>query len=174
MNKRIKIFMLAAGGTILLAGCTKSNIVSPDAAELKPDFERYANIEIDTDQIYNNLDMLFLNSEEYPMAAGMDFELNMGNDEEGYVDITAVVKDDTTPEDAAIYAEALIKAVNDEVAMQDFNYGESGEDTFGGIYQDNEIRLKIYTESQYGENGDGEVMYEVTIPADLYVYIVIE
>ena len=59
-----------------------------------------------------------------------------------------------------------------QVAVQDFSYGESDTDTFGGLYQDNEINLKVYTESEY--KAQGAPLYETTIPKDTYVKIEIE
>ena len=62
---------------------------------------------------------------------------------------------------------AVLKSINDEAAVQDYNYGESGADTFGGFFQDRETHLKIYEKSAY--ESDGEPMYETDIPADTYM-----
>ena len=49
MGKRA--LLVAAGCMVLLCGCTKSNIVQPDAGEAEsPDFNIYNNIELDMDQ----------------------------------------------------------------------------------------------------------------------------
>ena len=73
----------------------------------------------------------------------------------------------TSEQDAAWYADQVVKGFNDQVAMQDFSYGTAEEDSFGGYFQDRELHLKIYEESQY--EADGEPMYETTVPADAYV-----
>ena len=98
------------------------------------------------------------------MGAAFAFELH---EDEAYVDMSVVVKDGTSPEDAAWYADQVVKGFNDQVAMQDFSYGTAEEDSFGGYFQDRELHLKIYEESQY--EADGEPMYETTVPADAYV-----
>ena len=77
-----------------------------------------------------------------------------------------VVKDGTSPEDTSWYVDQAIKGINDQVAVQDFSYGESDEDTFGGLYQDNEIFLKVYDETSYK---NGTPIFETNIPKDEYM-----
>lgn len=168
MKKKVKTLVLAAGCMALLCGCTKSNIVQPEETP-GPDFNMYMNIEIDEDQLHEEVDDIYLDPTDYPMASAIDFNLNL---DEAYVDVIVVVKDGTSPEDTAYFADVAIKGINDEVAVQDFSYGESDTDTFGGLYQDNEIRLKIYTESEY--EAGGEPLYETTIPMDTYMTFDIE
>lgn len=159
----IKKLMLIAGCAALLSGCTKSNIVQPEETQ-GPDFNVYMNLEIDDEQLHDDFNDVYFDEVDYPMASAVDFELRL--DEEA-VDVTVVVKDGTSAEDAAYYADVAVKGINDQVAVQDFSYGESGEDTFGGLYQDNVINLKIYEASAY-EN-DGEPMYETQVPKDTYM-----
>lgn len=159
----IKKLMLIAGCALLLSGCTESNIVQPDATE-GPDFNLYSDVEIDEEQLHDDVDDIYLDETLYPMASAIEFELNL--DEES-VDVDVVVKDGTSAEDAAYFADVAVKGINDQVAVQDFSYGESGDDTFGGLYQDNVINLKIYEESAY--RNDGEPMYETQVPMDTYM-----
>lgn len=163
-NMRARTWMLAAGCLVLLSGCTKSNIVQPDESAMEPDFNMYTNIVIDEDQLHEDVDDIYLDPSDYPMASAIDFSLHL---DDGYVDIAVVVKDGTSAEDAAWYADVAVKGVNDQVAVQDFSYGESDTDTFGGLYQDNEVNLKVYDESSYKD--DGEPMYETRIPKDTYM-----
>ena len=159
MGKRA--LLVAAGCMVLLCGCTKSNIVQPDASEAEaPDFNIYNNIELDMDQFHDEVEDICLNEDDYPM----DFTID---EDKALVDVTVVGKDGTSGSDAAEYADAVIKSINDEAAVQDYNYGESGEDTFGGFFQDREIHLKIYEKTAY--ESDGEPMYETDIPADTYM-----
>lgn len=160
---KIKNLMMVLGCAVMLCGCTKSNIVKPDETQ-GPDFNIYMDVELDMDQLHDDVEDIYLDESEYPMASAIDFELNL---DEGYVDVNVVVKDGTTPEDAAYFADVALKGINDQVAIQDFSYGESDEDTFGGLYQDNEIHLKIYEESAY--ESDGEPMYETIVPKDEYM-----
>lgn len=168
IKRKVKTIALAAGCIMLLCGCTKSNIVQPEETP-GPDFNIYNNIEIDEEQLHEDVEDIYLDPEDYPMASAIDFDLNL---DEAYVDITVVVKDGTSPEDTAYFADVAIKGINDEVVVQDFSYGESDTDTFGGLYQDNVINLKIYTESEY--EAEGEPLYETQIPLDTYMTFDIE
>lgn len=168
IKRKVKTIALAAGCIMLLCGCTKSNIVQPEETP-GPDFNIYNNIEIDEEQLHEDVEDIYLDPEDYPMASAIDFDLNL---DEAYVDITVVVKDGTSPEDTAYFADVAIKGINDEVVVQDFSYGESDTDTFGGLYQDNVINLKIYTESEY--EAEGEPLYETQIPVDTYMTFDIE
>lgn len=168
IKRKVKTIALAAGCIMLLCGCTKSNIVQPEETP-GPDFNIYNNIEIDEEQLHEDVEDIYLDPEDYPMASAIDFDLNL---DEAYVDITIVVKDGTSPEDTAYFADVAIKGINDEVVVQDFSYGESDTDTFGGLYQDNVINLKIYTESEY--EAEGEPLYETQIPMDTYMTFDIE
>ena len=162
-NRKAAALVFAAGVVLAHSGCTKSNIVQPEEA-LEPDFNIYRDIVLDEDQMHEDWEDVWLDEGDFPMAAALDFETH---EDEEYIDITIVVKDGTSPEDASWYADSAIKGLNDQVAMQDFSYGESEEDPFGGYFQDREIHLKIYEQSQY--EADGEPMYETTIPKDTYM-----
>lgn len=164
---KIKKLALALGCAALLCGCTKSNIVQPETQG--PDFNMYMDITLDNEQLIEDVNDIYVDEKDYPMASSVDVTLDLDN---GLVDITVVVKDGTSKEDAAEYAMVAIKGVNDQVAVQDFSYGESGADTYGGLYQDNAIHVKVYEESEY--EADGTPMYEGDIPEDTYQEIVIE
>lgn len=165
---KIKKVALALGCAALLCGCTKSNIVAPEGTQ-GPDFNMYMNIELDNEQLIEDVNEIYVAEGEYPAASSVDVELDLDNEQ---VNITVVVKDGTSKEEAAKFAMVAIKGVNDQVAVQDFSYGESDEDTYGGLYQENVINVKIYEESAY--ETDGTPMYETQIPKDVYQEIVIE
>ena len=162
-SRKMKILMIAVGCAAALSACTKSNIVQPESS-FEPDFNMYNNIELDEEQLQADVEDVWLDESEFPMGAAFAFELH---EDEAYVDMSVVVKDGTSPEDAAWHADQVVKGFNDQVAMQDFSYGTAEEDSFGGYFQDRELHLKIYEESQY--EADGEPMYETTVPADAYV-----
>lgn len=165
-----KALLVACGCMLLLSGCTKSNIVQPDASQAEePDFNVYNNIELDMDQFHDEVNEICLDENDYPMADSLDFTID---EDKALIDVTIVVKDGTSGKDAAEYADAVLKSINDEAAVQDYSYGESGEDTFGGFFQDRETHLKIYEKSAY--ESDGKPMYETNIPADTYMTFDIE
>lgn len=165
---KIKKLALVLGCAALLCGCTKSNIVQPDETQ-GPDFNMYMDIVLDNEQLIEDVNDIYTDERDYPMASGIDVTLDLDHE---LVEITVVVKDGTSKEDAAAYAMTAIKGVNDQVAVQDFSYGESGADTYGGLFQDNAINVKVYEESEY--EADGTPMYEGHIPMDTYQEIVIE
>ncbi|MCD8084300.1 MAG: hypothetical protein LUE86_12540 [Clostridiales bacterium] len=168
--KKIKtwIFLLAVVCVAGLAGCTKSNIVTPNesagADVIKPDTHIYFDIVLDEEDLQASVEDLYLDEGDYPMAAALDFALHL---DEEYIDVNVAVKDGTSMEDAAYYVETVLKGINDEVCVQDFSYGESDTDTFGGLYQDNVTNLKVYFESDY--EADGEPFFETQIGMDEYV-----
>lgn len=169
---KIKPLILVLGCAVLLGGCTKSNIVQPSVEPgetMGPDFNLYNDIELDLDQLKEDVEDIFLDASEYPAAAGLEFTVNIP---EEYVDVTVIVKDGTSPEDAAFTAAEAVKIINDQVAVQDFGYAESTEDYFGGLYQDNVIRLKIYDESTH--QAGGAPMFEKTVEKDAYEEFVIK
>lgn len=165
---KIKKLTLALGCAALLCGCTKSNIVQPEETQ-GPDFNMYMDIELDNEQLIEDVNEIYVEDGDYPMASSIDVKLDLDNEQ---VNVTVVVKDGTSKEDAAEFAMVAIKGVNDQVAVQDFSYGDSAEDTYGGLYQDNIINVKIYEQSEY--EADGVPMYEGQIPKDTYQEIVIE
>lgn len=161
-NVKIKALMAAVGSAVFLAGCTESTILQPEGAD-QPDFNVYENIELDDEQLLSDWQEICLEEEDYPMAAGLDFERH---EEEGCVDITLVVKDGTSSEAAAEFAVEAVKAFNDQVAVQDFSYDAAEEGSFGSYFADRKIRLEIYEESAY--EAEGEPMYETEVPAGSY------
>ena len=127
-NPEMKILMIAVGCAAALSACTKSNIVQPEQeSSFEPDFNMYNNIELDEEQLQADVEDVWLDESEFPMGAAFAFELN---EDEAYVDMSVVVKDGTSPEDAAWYADQVVKGFNDQVAMQDFSYGTAEEDSF--------------------------------------------
>ena len=74
MGKRA--LLVACGCMLLLSGCTKSNIVQPDASEAEePDFNVYNNIELDMDQFHEEVNEICLDEDDYPMADSIDLPL---------------------------------------------------------------------------------------------------
>ena len=88
MGKRA--LLVAAGCMLLLSGCTKSNIVQPDASQAEePDFNVYNNIELDMDQFHDEVNEICLDENDYPMADSLDFTID---EDKALIDVTIVVK----------------------------------------------------------------------------------
>lgn len=164
-------FAILAISIFMLAGCTKSHIVNPEpstetSSDEGPDLNPFQNVELDFTQLDEDVRDVCLYELDYPMASDLEFEVNI---DEGYVDISIIVKDGTTDEDASFYAMEVIKTINDNVAFQDYGYAMSESEYYGGLYQDNEIILRIYTASGYSSGS--APFYEITIPEDEYIPI---
>ncbi len=168
---KIKNLLVAMGCAVLLCGCTESTIVRPGESNIvsEPDFNIYRDVEIDMEQVQEGVADIYLDEDDYPMAVALGFDVD---EEAGVVTVEVVVKDDTSAEDAAFYADAVIKGINGEYAIQDFSYAEAEEEYFGGLYQEREIHLTIYEEAAY--TSDGEPMFETVVPKDTYVAFEIE
>lgn len=168
---KIRYLAAAAGCAIILSGCTQSNIVRNSEVKIQvdaPDMEIDPDAEIDLDELTNDVNDVGLDPDTYPMASAIRFSVRL---DEGVVDLDVVVKDDTSNDDAAWYAGEAIKVLNDQVVVQDPSYAVSEEDYFGGLYQEAEINVNIYYESDFP---DGEPFFESTVEPDTYGIFVIE
>lgn len=145
-----KAFMICAISAVLLTGCTESNILS-SGGPAEPVFETQEGIILDWAQIGNDLDEQFVDNEEYPMALSVNYKLEP---ETKSIDITLLVKEGTTPEEAVEFANAVVRYMNDEAAMQDFSYEKSSDTSYGGFFKEYDAHLIVmpdYTmkEEQY-------------------------
>ena len=110
---KLKTIILITSCIMLLCGCTKSNIIQSDET-MGPDFNLYSDIEIDPEQLHNDVDDIYLDPADYPMASAIDFELHL---DEEYINIDVVVKDGTSPEDTAWFADQAIKGIKDRKSV---------------------------------------------------------
>lgn len=167
----MKIYkLLAAVGCcgVILTGCTESHYVNPGQGTLEtgPDFNIYENYELDENQLMYDVLDVGLDPDTYPMAAGIDFGLRM---DEGIINVAAIVKDGTSPEDALWYGSEALKVLNDQVASQDLSYEMSSADSYGGIYENNDAHLDIYFASAFENDEAPFISFE--IPAGKYLIL---
>lgn len=168
----------------LFCGCTKqtSETETESATEIEvvagadgaiysgePDFDIYDDITLDSNQISAGIGRRLLENDKYPMGVDVGFELKP---EEELVEMVVIVKDGTSAEDAAYFADKAVKALNDEIAIQDFYYAESEEDYFGDYFEDHDLDMTIYYEAVYLIGG--EPMYHEKIDRATYVTFEIE
>ena len=142
-DSKMKKLLLTLSCVLLLCGCTKSNIVSPEGP-VEPDFSIKEDVVLDMVQIQETLDELFVGSEEYPFGKEIEFYIDE-KDTSLYLMVT--VADDTDPQVAAEYGMAMIEAFNDEVATQDFSYAPSSEESYGGFSDKYHVWIQIMPES---------------------------
>lgn len=164
---RIHKLLIIVGAALLLAGCTQSHYINPEAGDGEgPDLNIYEDYELDEEQLLDDVLDVGTDPDFYPMAAGIDFGLHM---DEGYIAIAAIVKDGTSEKDALWYGSEAVKVVNDQVASQDLSYEMSSEYSYGGIYEENDAWLDIYYESDF-QNGE-EPFLSFQIPAGTYLVL---
>ena len=146
--------MLAVLGcaTLLLSGCTQSNIVAPTGEAAAPDFTIKEDVKIVWEQVHEDLGETFMESEEYPGLVQVGFNVN---EEEKTVSIELLVSDDTDKEEAVEYATAFVKALNDQVRVQNSYFEESTEESYGGFFKQYGFQIVAAPASASGE----EAMY---------------
>lgn len=133
-----KMLIICGITAMLLAGCTKSNIVTGGPVE--PVFETQDGIVLDWGQIGDDLDEEFLDNEDYPQAVSVNYSVNPDT---LTMDLTLMVHAGTTPDDAVAFADAVVRMVNDEATTQDFSIEASTEDSYGGFFQDYSLNLIV-------------------------------
>jgi len=142
-----KALLICAMSVMLLTGCTESNILK-STAPAEPVFETQQGIVLDWDQIGNDMDEEFVDNEEYPMALSVNYKVEPKTKS---IDLTLLVKDGTTPEEAVVFANAAVRFIGDEVAMQDFSYEKSSDTSYGGFYKDYDMHLIVMPDYKMNE-----------------------
>jgi len=136
---RNKALMICAMSVMLLTGCTEKHILN-STGPAEPVFETQQGIVLDWDQIGNDMDEEFVNNEEYPMALSVNYSVDQKNKN---IDLTLIVKDGTTPDEAVVFANAAVRYIGDEAAMQDFSYEKSSDTSYGGFFKDYDLHVIV-------------------------------
>ena len=93
MIMKKKVLIICGITAMLLAGCTKSNIVTGGPAE--PVFETQEGIVLDWGQIGDDLDEEYLNNEDYPKAVSVNYSVDP---DKKTIDLTLMMNAGATPE----------------------------------------------------------------------------
>ncbi|KEZ91306.1 hypothetical protein [Lacrimispora celerecrescens] len=136
---RNKALMICAMSVLLLTGCTEKHILN-STGPAEPVFETQQGIVLDWDQIGNDMDEEFVNNEEYPMALSVNYSVDQKNKK---IDLTLIVKDGTTPDEAVVFANAAVRYIGDEAAMQDFSFEKSSDTSYGGFFKDYDLHVIV-------------------------------
>lgn len=152
----------AIGG--MAAGCTKSNIVAPEESlRLEPETEILDNIQLDWEEIGTEVENTFENPELYPICDSVNYryvpELN-------HFQLTITVKEDAELKDISEYTSAVIKGINDMIAVQDFSYARSSATSFGGFFEENDLQLMVIPGDMY--TPEEQYILNTTIPKGEY------
>ncbi len=142
-----KALLICAMSVMLLTGCTEKHILN-STAPAEPVFETQQGIVLDWDQIGNDMDEEFVDNEEYPMALSINY---MVEPKTKSIDLTLLVKDGTTPEEAVVFANAAVRHLGDEAAMQDFSYEKSSDTSYGGFFKDYDVHLIVMPDYKMNE-----------------------
>lgn len=134
-----KALIICAMSAMLLTGCTESHILA-SGGPAEPVFETQQGIVLDWTQIGNDMDDEFVDNEEYPMALSVNYSVDNENKS---IDLTLIVKEGTTPEEAVTFADAAVRFLNDEASMQDFSYEKSSNTSYGGFFKIYDLHLIV-------------------------------
>ena len=132
-------YMLLIGCVFLLAGCTKSNIVTPDNV-MEPNFDIVEGIELDQDQIKEDVESYINSNDEYDF--GRDLKLTLDEPTKTLTIIVAV-DEQTDPAEAADFASYVIRAYADAVSTQDFSYKAATDKNYGDYFNEYNIQIRV-------------------------------
>lgn len=155
-----KIVLTLLSCTLLLCGCTQSNIVASEGDRV-PDTEIRGGIEIEWGQVWDDLDAQFLDKELYPFSESVS-----GNivSEENRIDLVLLVNEVITKEEAGAYATEVVKGLNDSVSTQDFSFNPSEEDFYGDFISNNDVTILVAPATTFEDSSTW--ILEDTIRAD--------
>lgn len=155
-----KLSCIALVTAALLTGCTKSNIVSPEAGTIagdgKPNMEIEKDIEIDWDEVREDLRNEFL--EPYGQFADYVMDLDVRYDDE--TDVLTVllpVTHKTDAETAALYGQAVLSVIGEAVSTQNFYYEPPTENeegmitSYGTFFDEHDVCVQVFP---YDKEGD--------------------
>lgn len=154
-----KMLAICAMTVMLLSGCTDSHILA-SGGPAEPIFETQDGIVLDWTQIGEEMDEQFVDNADYPMALSVNYSVDP---ESKSIEMTLIVKDGTTPEEAVKFADAAVRYLNDSAAIQDFSIESSDETSYGGLFKENSLNLLVMPDA--GMTQKEYRLVEMTIPA---------
>ena len=105
--------------------------------------ETYEVTMFDWEQVTDECADLFGDDSFYPESVKMDFA---ADEAAMTVDLTWVLKNGTTEEDAMTYATTMVQKFNDILAVQVMDVAFSNAESFGGIWEQFALTVKVGTE----------------------------
>ena len=155
-----KLAEALAASSVLLSGCTQSNIVSPTSGTVEgdgvPDVEVDENIPINCLVVREDLRATFLDT--YGTYADFVLDLDARYDEEtDLLTVLIPVTHKTTGADAIPYAQDVLKVIGSSVATQNFYYeapdSEGGQDDtyYGSFFDNHDVCVQVF---YYDDEGD--------------------
>lgn len=173
--KLVKKVAFVTLAVMALSGCTKSSVsteapvaeeipaggdmIDPDKMDIEDEYvEKVELIEedaeeetmFDWEQVEEEAADLFNDPDYYPASVKMDY---VGDEDAKTIELTWVLKNGTTEEEAMTYAAELVQKFNDILAVQTADIEFATLDTFGGVWDQFALSVQISTE-------DGTVMID--------------
>lgn len=105
--------------------------------------EPYEEVRFDWEQVEEECADLFNDSSFYPESVNMEYAVD---EEKATADLTWVLKNGTTEEVAMTYATTMVQKFNDILAVQVTDVEYSSGTTFGGIWKEFALNVKVGTE----------------------------
>lgn len=140
-----RALIICAMAAMLLTGCTQSHILA-SGGPAEPVFETQEGIVLDWAQIGSDMDEEFNNNEEYPMALQEGTINYQVVEEKKIINLNLIVKAGTTPEEAVEFANAAVRYLNDEAAIQDFSFERASDTSYGGFFKEYDMHLIVMPE----------------------------
>ncbi|HJB07748.1 MAG TPA: hypothetical protein H9716_07780 [Candidatus Enterocloster faecavium] len=149
MNKLLKLSLTFGACAAILCGCTQSNIVTPSGGlvegNVTPDMETKENIQINWEEVREVLRDEFI--QPYGTYGDYVMDLSIGWDDDADALILRLPVTGNPSGDIAVsYAQDVLKACGDEIAVQDFSYtGSEEEGTYYGSYFDtHDVTVQVF------------------------------
>lgn len=155
-----KMMMILAACTLLLSGCTKSNIVSGGA-----DYSDLPQPQggIVWEQLWDDFDEIYTDADIYPFSE----TVNGGfYDEEKQAKFFLLLNTEISKEEAAIYATTVLKGLGDLISEQNSNYTKSSENSYGSYLDQYEIYVMVAPDG--AKDDESTWILEDTIPLGEY------
>ena len=126
----MKKYMLLLLCICLLSGCTKSNIIPGSSDEQYEDAPQPVG-GIVWEQLWEDFDDIYANPDDYPFVETVNGGVYP---EEGIVKFFLLLNTTIPEEEAAVFAETVIRGFNDLICEQNSSYALSDEESYGGLW----------------------------------------
>lgn len=164
--KLVKKIAFVTIAVMALSGCTKSSVtteapvaavpageqVDPNKMETEEEYvEKVALVEedeeevsmFDWEQVEEEAADLFGDTDYYPASVSMDY---VGDEDAKTIELTWILKDGTSEEEAMEYAAELVQKFNDILAVQTADIERASVDSFGGVWDQFALTVQVSTE----------------------------
>lgn len=167
-----KIMIAIAASVFLLSGCTDNNakpqeIPGTDVIDEEgpDDFAGDEAAGFDWFQAEEDAYGLFTEEIEDSLYS-KDFTLEF-NEETNTITLFSVISDSATPEEALNYAAEILRRFNDQIiSIQAASLESSSESSYGGIYEDHNVKIQVTNESNRSQESSYFVNTEIPAGSD--------